>query len=114
MGGRHAARAIPVLIVVDGHAIDGQKIAPIADNIAMLALSVVKQADGCSVLPRILDLLAAKCTDRPAPETWTKADIAYLSGLYSMDLQTAFTVERDTIVSRMVEDLPDERAVGRQ
>ena len=90
-----------VLIVVDGKALDGRRIGPVADYVAMLALSQARSLDGCEALPSIIDLLSKACADRPAPATWTDADIAYLQGLYKTSLETKFWVEKDSIANRM-------------
>ena len=54
-----------VLVVVDVHAVEGKSLGAVADYVAMLALSQVKPADGCSPMPSILDLLAkSACAGR--------------------------------------------------
>ena len=51
-----------VLIVVDAPAMmERRRIGPIADYIAVLALSQAKSLDACEALSSILDLLAGRC-----------------------------------------------------
>jgi hypothetical protein len=90
-----------VLIVVDARAMEGRQIGPIADYIAVLAVSQAKTLDACDALSSILDLLAAACADRPAPTSWTDSDVAYLKGLYKVDLTTVMGLEKDNIASQM-------------
>ncbi len=91
-----------VLIVVDAPAMVGRPIGPIADYIAMLALSQPRSLDVCDALSSILDLMAGSCSDRPAPATWTDSDIAYLAGLYRVDLTTMMVLEKDNIAGQMI------------
>lgn len=92
-----------VLVVVDAPAMEGRRIGPIADYIAMLALSQAKSLDTCGALSSILDLMAETCSDRSAPATWTDTDIAYLRALYKVDLSTVMGLERDSIAARMTD-----------
>jgi len=89
-----------VLIVVNAPAMEGRQIGPIADYIAMLALSQARSLDACGGLPSILDLMAAACAGS-APSTWTDSDIAYLTALYKVDLTTAMGLEKDNIAAQM-------------
>lgn len=95
---------VNVLIVVDGKALNGRKVAPVADYIAMLALSQANSLDGCGALPSILDLLSSKCGDRPAPDAWTGGDTAYLRGLYSTNLENVMWLEKDNIANGMLKN----------
>jgi hypothetical protein len=90
-----------VLIVVNAPAMDGRQIGPIADYIAMLALSQAKSQDGCGALTSILDLMAGTCAGGTAPATWTDSDIAYLTALYKVDLSTMMGLEKANIASQM-------------
>jgi hypothetical protein len=85
---------VNVLIVVDGKALNGRKVAPVADYIAMLALSQARSLEGCGALPSILDLLSSKCGDQSAPDAWTGGDTAYLRGLYSANLEDVMWLEK--------------------
>jgi hypothetical protein len=90
-----------VLIVVNAPAMEGRQIGPIADYIAMLALSQAKSLDDCGALASILDLMAATCSERSSQTTWTDSDIAYLKALYKVDLSTAIALEKDNIAAQM-------------
>jgi len=90
-----------VLIVVNAPAMEGRPIGPIADYIAMLALSQAKSLDGCGALDSILDTMAQSCSDRSSPPSWTNSDIAYLTALYKVDLSTVITLEKDNIATQM-------------
>ncbi len=91
-----------VLIVVDAPAMERRRIGPIADYIAVLALSQAKSLDACEALSSILDLLAGACSDRAAPTTWTDSDVAYLKALYKVDLTTVLGLEKDNIAGQMM------------
>jgi len=95
---------VNVLVLVDGNRVNGQTIGPVADYVAMLALAKVASIDDCADLPSILDLLSTKCGDRPKPRALTQTDIAYLAGLYSMDLKNLFWLQRDSVADRMTQD----------
>ena len=103
-----------VLIVVDGRAVEGRQIGPIADYIAVLALSQASALDDCSALPSILDLQSSKCGDRPKPDSWTDDDAAYLKGLYRANLETVLWVEKDSIADQMVRGSPSASDAGKK
>jgi hypothetical protein len=90
-----------VLIVVNAPAMEGRQIGPIADYIAMLALSQAKSLDACGALDSVLDALAQSCSDRSSPASWTDSDIAYLTALYKVDLSTVMALEKDNIATQM-------------
>ena len=91
-----------VLIVVNAPAMEGRPIGPLADYIAMLALSQAKSLDACDALESILDLFASACGDRRAPTSWTGSDTAYLTALYKVDLTTVMGLEKDNIANQML------------
>ena len=72
-----------VLVVVDANLLEGQAIGPVADRIAMLALSRPAPHDGCSALPSVMDLLEPGCTSNGGAEGLTSYDEAYLKALYA-------------------------------
>jgi hypothetical protein len=90
-----------VLIVVDAPAIEGRQIGPIADYIALLALSQPKSLDACGALSSILDLMADTCSGQSEPGAWTDSDIAYLTALYKVDLSTVMGLETANIATQM-------------
>jgi hypothetical protein len=73
-----------VFMIVDAQRIPHAQLGPIADYVAMLALSQSKSLGECQALPSITDLFAS-CPGHAAPEGLTAADIAYLRALYGAD-----------------------------
>jgi hypothetical protein len=71
-----------VLVVIDSAKLAGQDVVPLADYIAMLALSQVNAPDACQELPSIVNRMAPGC-DHTA-EALTMFDLAYLQALYHM------------------------------
>jgi hypothetical protein len=90
-----------VLIVIDTSRIQGQKLGPLTDYLSMLALAQVKSLDGCSTLPSVIDRLGKGCANRDTPDGLTPADAAYLTALYTSDLEKNKPLEQDEIASRM-------------
>ena len=96
---RNSSQIVSVLIVADLNQLDGHEIGPVSDYIAMLALSQAQSLDTCGPLPSILDLMAADCQGRPAPQSLTDGDIAFMKALYAADITSTgdsglFRVER--------------------
>lgn len=96
-----------VLIVIDTTKLAGEKIVPLADYIAMLALTQIKAPDSCQQLSSVANLLAANC-DRPA-DGLTEFDIAYLQGLYKMSAGRYQMFQRNDIASVMTDVLLPEK-----
>jgi len=95
-----------VLIVADNKALQAKTLRAIADDMVMLALSQPKSLDGCYVLPSIIDRFSNKpCMGRSPPDELTLADNAYLSALYSADLENRKSIEQTDIASRMATTL---------
>jgi len=93
------------IIVVDTGKIAGQAIGPLADYIAMLALSQAPSYDGCQDVPTITNLMAAACADGMKPNGLTDIDATYLRGLYRMDAGRSYLGERSSIAYEMKKDL---------
>jgi hypothetical protein len=92
-----------VVIVVDGKAVDGLSSAQLADYIAMVALAHPKSIDACGSYPSILDLFAAGCGEK-ATASLTSSDVAFLKGLYSMDLESFANLQGSSIADKIVTD----------
>ena len=75
---------------------------PIADYIAMLALSQATAQDNCAELPSILDLMSPDCPDAEKPQSLTVADKAYLEGLYAMDIGVIGPIQMSDISDHMM------------
>ena len=102
-----------VLVVVDSHAVAGKDLGAVADYVAMLALSQVKLAGGCSPMPSILDLLAqSRCAGRDAPSELTAADASYLTALYASAPEVRADIERVEMARRMAEMLIKAKVAG--
>jgi hypothetical protein len=95
-----------VLVVVDSHAVEGRDLGPVADYLAMLALSRPQSLDGCDALSSIIDLYAkSPCPDRDPPDGLTPADAAYLTALYASNPEGRLVSEQDDIAGRMAKIL---------
>jgi len=81
--------------------VGGTEIGPIADYIAMLALSQPETLDGCNEFPSILDLMSASCTSRSKPTALTESDLAYLKALYAADITTSGQRGSDNVAKGM-------------
>ncbi len=95
-----------VLVVVDGRALEGRALGPLADYVAMLALSRQQSLDACDALPSIIDLLAkSPCPGRDPPDGLTAADASYLTALYASDAEGKLSSEQGDIAGRMAKIL---------
>lgn len=92
-----------VLIVVDSSKLVGRKFNPLADYIAMLALTQLNSPDACQELPSIVNMLAADCDQ--AMDGMTVTDLAYLRGLYKMDADKNLVSQQNEIADRMQQAL---------
>ena len=72
------------IILVDFNKIGGQEIGPLADYIAMLAISQGQSYDMCQSVPTITNLMAPNCDAEMKPAAITDVDMTYLRGLYRM------------------------------
>jgi hypothetical protein len=93
------------VIIVDTNKIAGQEIGPLADYIAMLALSQGQYYDVCQEIPTITNLMAPGCGGDMKPAALTDIDVTYLRGLYKMNAGTSFMGERGSIAYEMKKDL---------
>jgi hypothetical protein len=93
------------VILVDKQKVVGQEIGPLADYIAMLALSQGQSYDTCQDVPTINNLMAANCAAEMKPAALTDIDATYLRGLYKMDAGRNFLGERGSIAFEMKKEL---------
>jgi hypothetical protein len=93
------------VILVDKQKIVGQEIGPLADYIAMLALSQGQSYDTCQDVPTINNLMAPDCAAEMKPDALTDIDATYLRGLYKMDAGLSYRGERSSIVFEMKKEL---------
>lgn len=102
-----------VLVVADANRLQGRDIGLLTDYIVMLALSQPKSLDGCGALPSVIDLLSPSgCPGREAPDGLTPADAAYLTALYTADLEANKAGEQGDITNRMAKILTKAAASG--
>jgi hypothetical protein len=92
-----------VVIVVDLHKVNGQEIEPLADDIAVLALSQPQSFDSCLTPASITNLMAPECTAKT--KAITAMDLAYLRSLYKTDSGTSFTQQKNQIAHMMSQGL---------
>jgi len=96
-----------ILIVIDSSKMVGQKMVPLADYIAMLALTQLNSLDACQQhQPSIVNLMAAGCDH--AEDGLTAFDLAYLQGLYNMKTSRGLVFQRNDITSVMADRLIDQ------
>jgi hypothetical protein len=93
------------VILVDTQKIAGQQIGPLADYIAMLALSQGQSYGTCQNVPTINNLMASGCAAEMKPAALTDIDATYLRGLYKMDAGQSYLGERSSIVFEMKKEL---------
>jgi hypothetical protein len=99
LGNDMSAEVVHSLIIADANKVAGEKIDAVADYIAVLALAKWQGLDRCNAIPTILNLMAEGCAD--PPEAATSADLALLTGLYSVDPRELGSQQRASIASRM-------------
>jgi hypothetical protein len=93
------------IILLDQGKITGQQIGPLADYIAMLALSQGQSYDTCQNVPTINNLMATGCAAEMKPAALTDIDATYLRGLYKMDAGKSFLGQRGSISFEMKKEL---------
>jgi hypothetical protein len=88
-----------IVIIVDSTRLAGQKLGPLADYIAMLALTQLSSLDSCQQMASIINNFAADC-ERKA-DGMTEIDTAYLNGLYGMDANKSLLFQQSDIADKM-------------
>jgi hypothetical protein len=95
-----------ILILVDSNEVTDTPIGPVADYLAMLSLTEMRDQDGgCSALSSIMELFSAGCPSLDAPQSVTASDTAFLRGLYAMSETAIGSLQRAQIRTRMNRDL---------
>jgi hypothetical protein len=92
-----------IIIVADPQKLVEYEVGPLADYIAMLALTQLNSLDTCQQLPSIVNLLAAGCERKV--DALTDNDIAYLRGLYKMSPGRTLRMQQDEIAYGMEKGL---------
>lgn len=93
------------VIMVDTNKIAGMEIGPLADYIAMLALSQGQYYGTCQDVPTITNLMASGCGAEMKPAALTDVDLDYLRGLYHMSPDGTYIAERGAIADEIKKDL---------
>jgi hypothetical protein len=91
-----------VIIVIDSSKLAGQRVVPLSDYIAMLALTQLSSLDTCQQLSSIVNLMAANCDQKI--DGITATDLAYLRGLYTMGSDKSLLFQQDDIADVMVKE----------
>jgi hypothetical protein len=97
MGNGIASTLYNVIIVADLGKLGDYEMGPLADYIAMLALSQAKHFDSCWEVPSITNLLARDCEAERKTASLSDNDAAFLYGLYKMGTQNSIWVQRSQI-----------------
>ena len=99
-----------IIIAVDTRKLVGQDFAPLADYIAMLALTQLNSLDSCQQLPSVVNMLAPNCDQKV--DGITATDLAYLRGLYQMASDKSLVFQQNEIADRMEAALKHEPPAG--
>src|SRR5258706_16354671 len=93
-----------VIIVADINRLAGYEACPLADYIAMLALTQLNSLDTCQQLSSVVNMLAKGCEAKAG--VLTENDIAYLRGLYEMSPdRRLLATQKGEIADRMSQTL---------
>jgi hypothetical protein len=90
-----------IIIVADIHRLSGYEAGPMADYIAMLALTQLNSLDACQQLPSIVNMLARGCGTKAG--VLTENDLAYLRALYKANADKTLLSQQTEIADRMSE-----------
>jgi len=85
----NSSQIVNALIIADLTKTAGSETGPVADYVALLALSQPQSLDGCNDFPSILDIMSTACASRDKPDALTSEDMAYLKALYAVDITTS-------------------------
>jgi hypothetical protein len=94
-----------VTIIADFNKVDALGVKPVANYVAMLALSQTQAFETCQPLVSIANLLANGCDATLEPDGLSANDIAYLKALYKMDPDNMLLSQRSSIVHQMEANL---------
>jgi hypothetical protein len=92
-----------VVVIADPTKLSDYEMGPLADYIALLALSQITSLDNCQTLPSIVNLLAANCAAKA--DALTGNDLAWLKGLYKMSPAANLGVQQDEVSYQMQQSL---------
>ncbi|HMH65376.1 MAG TPA: hypothetical protein VK515_07305 [Rhizomicrobium sp.] len=90
-----------VIIIVDLARVHGQTVGALADYAAMLALAQTQSFEACAPVASITNLVSPDCEASLKADEITDNDLAYLSGLYSIDPRGSFAHQQGDIATQM-------------
>ncbi len=93
-----------VFIIADSRQTGNLELGPVADYVAMLALSRLKDDQSCQPVSSIVNLMAPSCADKPL--AITASDIGFLRGVYKMDPGATLLVQENDIAAEMAKAIP--------
>jgi hypothetical protein len=97
-----SAEVVHSLIVADANKVSDAKIGAVADYIAVLALARWTHLERCnSPISTVLNLMADGCDADSRPQAATPADLAMLTGLYSVDSRENGSMQRAAIANAL-------------
>ena len=83
------------------------QIGPLADYIAMLALSQTDSFDACQDILSITSLMSPECPGSGMTQALSATDLAYLKGVYEMDPGGSLLTQQSTIAAEIAKALED-------
>jgi hypothetical protein len=99
-----SAEVVHSLIIADSNKVTDARIGAVADYIAVLALARWTHLERCNPqISTVLNLMADGCDEESRPEAATPADLALLTGLYSVNPRENGAMQRATIASAIRE-----------
>ncbi|HTW38546.1 MAG TPA: hypothetical protein VMD49_08250 [Steroidobacteraceae bacterium] len=93
-----------VFVVADLTKLGSYPLAPVADYLAMIALTHTA-LDGCNELPSIIDLMSPDCGSRHRPQRLTSTDEAYLKALYSSRFGVRVNFEQSELRDKVLQSV---------
>jgi hypothetical protein len=95
-----SAEVVHTLVIADANKVSDAKIGAVADYIAVLALARWTHLERCNPqISTVLNLMADGCDADNRPDAATPADLALLTGLYSVDPREDGAAQRASIAS---------------
>ena len=92
-----------VIIVADRNKLATYEIGPLADYVALLALTQVTSLDTYQQLPSIVNMLAGRCDEKS--EVLTVNDKAYLRALYKAASDQTLGIQQNQVAYQMEQEL---------
>ena len=105
MADRVSSEFSRVTIIVDFAKVSTLGVQPVANYIAMLALSQTQSFETCQPFASITNLLTSGCDASLKQSTLSVNDVAYLKALYKMDPDTMLGIQQSSIAHEMETEL---------